>query len=435
MKLRAHYVKIWPGRWAAVLCVLALAACNGTLQVGVEGRPGPHQGTLGAAVGETPQLGKHETPAAREESGSAQWPTSRMATSGCWVWISGDTVYLPSEGGERRVARLPAGAGRRTLSGRYLAYVSDGELRVLDLADGSSRALHEFDDRPAQDYALRWSSDGSTLAYARAWDGEDGARMVELGLTDGYEQRLIDTLLARPAGPTPTPPAMPPVPPEPGFANLHILGCERSRGYLAVTPAGGQARYAAVWLYDLARKARVRELALPQAESIVTLAASPDLAWLAVARSDSERTRIELYPLLEARAAQDSPATKAPRLLRELPSAHVTELHWSADGHAIAYLRLEGMPGLAVSPGLGLEVARVEAGAVLTVPISVSPEARLHGWTADGLAVLLEALDGISRQRVVSLVDVATGRATSLPLPEGASVLGWIGEAPVEGEE
>jgi len=334
-------------------------------------------------------------------------------------------VYVLNNRGERSIGHLPESTGHRLLAGRYLAYMDGARISVLDLINGARRSLHEFDDRPAQDYALRWSADGSTLVYARAWDSPDGARHVELGFTDGYEQRTIDTILARPPGPTPTPPSGPPVASAPGFANLHILGSDRKSGYLAVTPAGGSDRYAIVWLYNLNQRAQVKQVALPRPEEIATMAASPDLAWVAVAYMSDAGVLIELHPLLDGEAPSAEPSSS--RVLTRLPEVHVAQLHWSPGSDAIAYLRLEGMPGLAASSALSVDVLHVDTGQIDSPPIRVSPEAWLHGWTVDGEAIVLEALDGISGQRTVSLVNVTTGEVTVFSVPNGATVLGYTG--------
>jgi len=351
------------------------------------------------------------------------------------VFLKDGIVRVLNDRGEQPIARLPQATSGRVLAGHYLAYVSDAQIHVLNLTDGTIRVLYELDDRAAQDCALQWSADGSTLVYARAWDSPDGARKVELGFTDGYEQRTIDTLLARPPGPTPTPPSLPPVPPGPGFANLHILGCDRRSGHLAVAPVGGKERYATVWLYDLDRRTQVKQLQLPRPENIATLAASPDLTWLAVAHTADARTLIELYPLLDVKAPSAGPSTRASRVLNELAGMHLAQLYWSPDSRYVAYLRREGMPALDVSPALGLDVLEVETGKLDSLPIRVSPAAQLHGWTADGKAIVLVALDGISQRRTASLVDLTKGQVAAFTLPDGASVLGYIGRPSRDGAE
>jgi hypothetical protein len=104
----------------------------------------------------------------------------------------------------RTISPLPDDAGHLTLGLHYLAYVSDSHIWVLGLADGTTRALINFGQRPGQDFNLRWANDSSVLAYAVAWNEPDESRKVELGVTDGHQQTVVDTLTARPASPAPT---------------------------------------------------------------------------------------------------------------------------------------------------------------------------------------------------------------------------------------
>ena len=339
-------------------------------------------------------------------------PTTTSSESGL-LYLKEETVCLLGESGEQPIGSLLEDAGHLTLGPRYLAYIQGSKIQVLSLSEGTTHTLLEFPERPGQDFALRWSTDGSTLAYAVAWDEPDGSRMVELGTHDGYKQMVVDMLVARSAGPTPTLPLEPPLPPEPGFANLQILGFDRAAGRLAVTQAGGEERYSAIWFYDCQTGKRVDTM--PVYVEVQGMALSPDFVWLAVATPGA----LHFWPQ----------GTDAPPLGVELPlETHAGWLSWSPDSLRLAYLLNEGAsPGLNVSPSLGLWVWEAESGQARQLSLAISPEAVLHGWTADGRAVVLEALDGISRQVTVSLVDVATEQVTPLPLPEGSRVLGWIG--------
>ncbi len=97
-------------------------------------------------------------------------------------------------------------------------------------------------------------------------------------------------------------------------------------------------------------------------------------------------------------------------------------------------LREGGATGFVVAPSVGLYLLETASGAERSLPISVSPEARLHGWTADGAAVVLESLDGIQRRLTVSLVDVESGQVVSIPLPPAVRTIGWVGERPFSSE-
>lgn len=389
----------------ALLCSLGLAACDTTLEMGVERTP--------ARPTVTPTSAPAPSPTA----------TPNPSVSGL-VYVRDGTVYLWDGKEEHLIGPLPSEAGLLVLGPRYLACVSGGRIQTLSLVDGATRTLLDLGQRPGQDVHLRWSNDGSTLAYAVAWSEPDGSRVVELGITDGYQQTKVDALTARPAGPTPTLPPLPPVPPEPGFANLNVLGFDRSAGRLAVTQAGGQERYAAIWLYDTRTGKRTQTIPLnqrlalpPDQTGIQELVLSPDLERWAMALPG--RLQIERAADLGAGAVQV-----------ELPAeTHATWLSWSPDGRRLAYLLNEGAsPDLVASPSIGLWVWEAETGQARQLTSSITPEAALLGWTSDGAAVLVRTLEGISRRNVLSLVEVKTGQIVPIPWPEGGQIIGWIGE-------
>jgi WD40 repeat protein len=113
------------------------------------------------------------------------------------------------------------------------------------------------------------------------------------------------------------------------------------------------------------------------------------------------------------------------------PETRATWLSWSPDSQQLVYPLNEGTtPGLDVSPALGLWVWESQTGQARQVISVNSPEAALHGWTADGRMAILEALEGISQQVIISLVDIATGQSSSVHLPEGSRMVGRVGSLP-----
>ncbi|MBC7264603.1 MAG: PD40 domain-containing protein [Chloroflexi bacterium] len=339
-------------------------------------------------------------------------------TSGV-LYLKEGIAYLLNEDGERRIGPLPEDAGHLTPGPRYLAYVQDNRIWILNPSDGTTDTLLEFHDLVGQDFDLCWSTDGSTLAYAVTWSGPDGSRKVGLGITDGYEHRVADTLIARSAGPTPTLPPEPPMPPEPGFASLRILGFDLVAGKLLVTPVGGQEHLSWVGTYDLCKGEPMRKQPWPTAVVPPLIPVlSPDLTLLAA----TQPGELQIY-----RADNIG----ADWIYVELPAeTHVMWPCWSPDSQRLAYLLNEGAtPGLDVSPALGLWVWESKSNQARQLLPAVSPEAVLRGWTADGQAVVLEMLDGISRQVTVSLVEVDTSRSRLIPLPQDSRVLGWIGNS------
>lgn len=356
---------------------------------------------LPAAPVDIASPGAEPTP---ELNGEALPPGVKLA------YAADGIVYLLDQSGQQVVGFLPADVGRLVAGSKYLAYISGDALHTFSLSNGADRTLVDFGQRPGQDFSIAWSSDGSTVAYAVAWQEPDGSRKVDLSIADGYETQLVDTVVARPAGPTPTPPSMPPVEPEPGFANLAILGLNRTAGKLAVTQVGGQERYSAVWFYDVAAQKRVEEIPLPT--DVQAIALSPDMTRVAVARKGT----LEIWPL----QTDAKPSTVA------VPEGtHAAWLSWSPDSAMLAYLVNEGEAlGFAVSPTKGLWVWEAANGKPRQLVHQPSPEASLHGWTPDSRTILLQALDAMDMRRSLILVGADTGQASPVALPETALVLG-----------
>ena len=103
------------------------------------------------------------------------------ATSTHWV--------LPKEGGD--ATRLPAGIGYLQWSpqGRRLAFVSAGELQLLDLEEGgAARSVEHLGESGKAD--LHWSPDGSSVAFL----SEGRLYLVEVD-GGGDKQLTSDTLL------------------------------------------------------------------------------------------------------------------------------------------------------------------------------------------------------------------------------------------------
>ena len=334
------------------------------------------------------------------------------------VYLKDRVVYGPGERGARPIGTLSDDAAYLTLGPRELAYVSRNEIQTFSLADGTTRVLLEFPARAGHDFNLRWSNDGSALAYAVAWDEPDGSRVVELGTHDGSQHTVVGVLIARPAGPTPTLQSEPPVSPEPGYANLAILNFDLSAGCLAVTQVGGQERYYAMWVFDPQTGQRIDGMPVaPSVPDVQEIALSPDTRRLALALAGV----LQVWPL----------GTDAPPERVELPmETHATWLSWSPDGRYLAYLLSEGVaPGLDASPALALEVWETQTGQARRLVSTLDTYATLHGWTANSRAVVLETMDDTG-QATVSLVDVVTGQSTPIPLPEGSRVVGWASNSP-----
>lgn len=339
-------------------------------------------------------------------------------------------ILLLHDGEERVVGTLPEGWRHTALGRYYLAYVHEGRVEALSLAQGTTHALYRFPERSGADWDLLWGDDGLVLAYSYARDEEDGSRVVEVGdvLVDAVRRHAMG-MVARPAGPTPTPPSEPRQAPPVGYANLALLAFDARTSLLAATPAGGADRYAAVWVYDLDEHRRVLEIPLPEPEAIVQLAASPDLRWLAISSREGDVGVLSVLPLWAHPG--DAPVPQEPRVLGRHAGEHVTDLAWSPDAGRLAYVRREGPPRLDVSPAVALEVADLDTGDVLAVLLDGAAEIRLLGrWTADARAVVVHVIGALPEENGVALVDAASGEMARTPLGAGAIPLGWLGDAP-----
>lgn len=400
----------WPYLLMGLLLSLSLVAC-GTLELGIERNPGfistPTQPDSSTPVPSTPVFPLQ------------QWHlVYRLAGKG-QLWLA-----MPDGTQARRAADLPDVAASRTLGPRYLAYVLDARLFVLDPATGEAREVMNFAERGMDrglDVSLCWSQGGKMLAYAAAHEAADGSRRVEVGVVNGYEQRGLAILEARPAGPTPTPPPMPPAPPEPGFANLHLLGYDVLANILVAVPVGGQERYSAVWVMNARSGDRIKTVPLSEPDQITALALSPDATRLAVARVGREGVpaRLELYPVVGEPAAPET---------HNLPfQGYVMDLRWSPDGESLAFLVNVGEPGLEATPTAALWVMTVSDHSHRELLKLESPEGRLIDWVPEPPGHLLVAwLEGFTREVRHQRIDVATGNTTDLSLPPDADVLGWI---------
>jgi hypothetical protein len=332
-------------------------------------------------------------PAGGQASASGPQPASLL-------YLRGQTVYRMDSGSEESVGPLPAGAGHLTPGPAALAYVEGSRVATLGLAEGAPRVAFDLGERPGRDQVLCWSAD------------------VELGVATEEEQRVIASLIARPAGPTPTPKPEPPPDPQPGFANLSILGFDQGAERLAVVPAGGQDRYSAVWFYDMGSGERVQTVPLP--EGVGERALSPNLVYLAYSQLDptTGEASYVVYDVAQ-QASVVSAATPA--------GTHAASLCWSPASEALAYMVREGAsPGLAISDSTGLYVLDITTGEAHEVPYTASPEAHIVGWTGDAEGLIVQGLDAETMAWRVERVDVASGKTESFAVPAEALILGVV---------
>jgi Tol biopolymer transport system component len=340
-------------------------------------------------------------------------------------------LYAWDEGTERgyRLMDLSHKAGALALSPTgKLAYTLDGVPYVADLSAGTVHQIYEDQNHPDPDWDLLWSADGRALAYALAWNEPDGSRMVELGIHGGDERRVVTTLTAR-SGPIPTPPSKPPTPSHPGFAILAVLGYDRVAGHILAVPAGGEERHSAVWAFDTGTGQQTTLLTFDAPDAVEGLAASPDLADLAVHLTPA---RIVVYNLAAPQAALRTFTVPA--------GTYPGDFRWSPDGRRLAFLLFEGSAsGVAETPALGLwvlDTGTMQSREGLSLPRPDAPKltsASLIGWHPGGKTLLLRWYGGSPRRMHFQVIDTDLWQATELTLDERARPIGWIqlaGEMP-----
>lgn len=341
--------------------------------------------------------------------------------------VQGNSIYRADAAGENphHILDLPENAGHLCLSDNFLAYTDYDEKTIClaDLSTGTVRVLYQTSGYAYPDFDLCWSDDGRVLVYAMAYEGTDGDRRVELGTLDGYEQKVVKTLTARPAGPTPTPPPMPPMPPEPGYANLLLLGYDRSAGSIYAVPAGGSERHSAIWAFDRTTGEKVSSVILDDPDGIAGIESSylsPEFNRLAINRvtEDGTTTAIVIYGL----KAED----KEPPSFTLPAGAQAYNLRWSPDGCWLAFLLRQAIgTNLDVRPSLGIWVLDVEEMKGYEVLPLESPEATLVGWSPVGQSLLVSWLEPLSFARYHELINVSSREVTRLPQGSEADILGW----------
>jgi hypothetical protein len=342
------------------------------------------------------------------------------------VYIQDNTLYLLRKLGPVVLTTVSDNALVKTLGPRYLAYVLAGQIEVIDLLDGSKRPIHSFNQLPSQTYDLRWSNDGTLLAFAlseKQWDGSCRANVV---VTNGRDLNILGDISLRTSEPTLQPDQSQPDTPGLDSTYLELLGLDGRAGTIWIAPAGGIVSHSRVWTYEIENKQLIKEQIWPTAVTHQgRLALSANMSYLATAVQPPGS--IQIY------RADD--IAGADRVLEELPvKTYAGLLSWAPDSRWLAYLLFEGdAPGLDVSPSRGLWVWEAESGQIRQVNPMVRDEAMLHGWTGDSRGVVLAYWEDFERR--FNLVEIDTGQITRMHLHTDIQVLGWVGEGPWDWKE
>ncbi|MDI7276106.1 MAG: hypothetical protein QME94_09005 [Anaerolineae bacterium] len=178
-------------RWltlAAVLAVCVLVACNGTLQMGVEGGPTPdHAATITALATENVRLATRQATPAAPPSGFLPVPPGL-------VYRFGDSLYRV--GADRQpVALIDRPDAVLSPDGSRALYVEGDDLWVADLASGQRRNLTNTPDR--FECCARWwpQRPGVILFSVRPQEMEPGPGVTGFGAAvnvDGSGYRVLD---------------------------------------------------------------------------------------------------------------------------------------------------------------------------------------------------------------------------------------------------
>lgn len=201
-----------------------------------------------------------------------------------------------------------------------------------------------------------------------------------------------------------------------------MLGYDRITGRILTTPAGGKERHSVVRSFDTSTGQQTTLLTFDDPEAVEGMAASPDLAYLAVRLTPA---RIVVYDLA-------APQT-APRTFTVPAGVYPVDLRWSPDGRRLAFLLCEGnAPGLAETSALGLwvlDTVTMQGREALSLPrpdASRLTSASLIGWHPSGRTLLLEWYGGSPRRRHFQVIDTDSWQTTELALGARARPVGWI---------
>ena len=173
-------------------------------------------------------------------SADAAVRTAAFASGGS-LWVAGTDGAAP-----RLVPTAgPAGDPRLDPTGRRVAYVTDGTLRVVDTADGSDRVL-AAPEHPGVRYGRAVFIVATEMQSRGPWWAPDGERLMTARVDDSPVQRWW---IADPANPQLPPREI--VYPAAGTANpdvsLHVLGMAGDRAEISWDRAAFEYLVAAGW--------------------------------------------------------------------------------------------------------------------------------------------------------------------------------------------
>jgi len=208
-----------------------------------------------------------------------------------------------------------------------------------------------------------------------------------------------------------------------------VLGYDRVAGRILTTPAGGEERHSAVQVFETGTGQQTTLLTFDDPEAVEGMAASPDLAYLAVRLTPA---RIVVYDLAALQTA--------PRTFTVPAGMYPGDFRWSPDGRWLAFMLFEvSAPGVVETSALGLwvlDTVTMRGGEGVSLPRPDAPKltsASLIGWHPGGKTLLLRWYGGSPRRRHFQVIDTDSWQATELALGERARPIGWIqlvGEMP-----
>ena len=322
-------------------------------------------------------------------------PTSTPAEPPALLYL--ERLDLVEQQGE---ARTVLGALPETLGavlsaarvGEALLVLHERGLQRFGL-DGQGETVQRF-EAPARFGTVTTADDGRGALVTLAMDGPTGMASEIMLVREGAVQPVV---------------ALP--------RNARALGLTADGTGVLVLPVGQDPSYGSLWIVDAASGDTREELPI-EGEGHVTL--SPDGRFLLtttqrfMGEGKPAQGGLNLYDLSQR------PLTARTIELPQQPS-HARALLWSADGGALLVALAAGDPYAERATPLGLwrlDVAGAALSAVAGSEALALPPAAL---SPDGTWLLAHD----PNQPGATLLSLATGDTTRVPIPAGALVVGW----------
>ncbi|MHB1295445.1 MAG: hypothetical protein ACYC4R_10680 [Anaerolineae bacterium] len=385
----------------AVLLATILAGCQAVEQALYPGEAALTPAAGGTAV-VAPEPSAPPAEAATSQPTPNDTPMSSAAPDAALVYLLDGSVYRGATPDDpvSKAIQVPAGSSY-ALAGGLLATAREGALDVLDLGRGEVRSVGLAEAGLFLNERLLWSTSGRLLLHSGLVEDAEAAtygRSIELRAMDPATGEQTAMLRI------------------PDVMGVDALRYDDAAGLVTMIPRGGDPTFRAVQIWNLAEGALVRMVDVA-GES--TAALSPDGRLLLTALREDGVPFLALYDLDAAEGA-------APRTWQLGTGTHAMSYRWAHDGQRVAFLMREGQYPWDDSPaGLGLWVLDVTTMQAAKLADEASPLVEIVGWSPNDGSLLVRR-PGADGAATYEVLNVAGGARSSLELPAGAVVLGWI---------